>query len=290
MSDDPLVYLNGDYLPLQQARVSVLDRGFLFGDGVYEVIPCYRGKPFRLQHHFARLAQSLNAIRLDNPLSQAQWREIMRRLLTQHPEQDRTLYLQITRGSSGRRELAIPKEMVPTVFAMSSPLKQADPALASAGISVVTLEDIRWQLCNIKTINILANQLLRQQARDKGCDEAILIRDGFALEGTSSNLFIVHQGTLITPPAGPHLLPGVTRDLVLELAAAEGAPRLEAAITVAQLQQAEEIWLTSSSREIMPVTRLDGKAVANGLPGPIYRQTARLYQARKATWQAEASW
>jgi len=284
------VYLNGEFLPVAEARVSVMDRGFLFGDGVYEVIPCFDGKPFRLSQHLARLEDSLHAIHMDNPLTREQWGRILRALLAESPGAERSLYLQITRGSTGAREHAIPKGVKPTVFAMSSPIKKPAPGTAGEGITAVTLDDIRWKLCNIKTINILANLLLRQEARELGGEEAILIRDGLALEGAASNLFITTNGELITPPPSRHLLPGVTRDLILELAGAEGIPKKQADITEKQLRSADEIWLTSSTREIMPIVRLDNEPVANGQPGPIYRRMAAIYVRQRDAWRAEASW
>jgi len=282
MSD---IYLNGDYMPLEQARVSVLDRGFLFGDGVYEVIPAYAGRLFRLTEHLDRLDNSLRAIRMQPPLSHAQWREILERLVAQEPPTDLTLYLQVTRGAASKRDHAIPKEIPPTLFAMASVNPPPKTDMYSNGVAAITLDDIRWHLCNIKAVTLLANVLQRQRAVDEQAMEAILIRDGLAHEGAASNLFIVQDGTIITPPKGPQLLPGITRDLVLELAADGGLPHAEREIFEAQLRDADEVWLTSSSKEVIPVTRLNGKPVADGRPGPVWKRMTELYQQYKAQLQ-----
>ncbi len=277
-----LIYLNGRFLPQEQAHVSVMDRGFLFGDGVYEVIPAYAGLPFRLKEHLQRLNASLEAIRMSPPLSDEQWRAVFGQLLAQHGNADQQIYLQVTRGAYGKRLHAIPEEVTPTVMAFATDLAVRDPELVKQGMSVITLDDIRWERCNIKAITLLANILSQQQARDEGAQEAILVRDGLANEGTASNLFIVKEGLIITPPKSQHLLPGITRDLVLELAREAGLPYAEASISVAELENAEEIWITSSTKEVMPVTRLNGRPVDNGHPGPIWEKMDALYGACKA--------
>lgn len=279
------IFLNGEFLPLEQARVSVLDRGFLFGDGVYEVIPAYAGRLFRLTEHLDRLDNSLRSIRMDPPLSHARWERILGRLVAREPPTDLTLYLQVTRGVASTRDHAIPGDIPPTLFAMATVNPPRRPDAYAEGIAAITLDDIRWHLCNIKAITLLANVLQRQRAVDEDAVEAILIRDGLAHEGATSNLFIVKAGILVTPPKGPQLLPGITRDLVLELAADAGLPHREDDIFEAQLRDADEVWLTSSSREVMPVTRLNGKPVANGRPGPLWRRMTELYQEYKAQLQ-----
>ncbi|WP_419608255.1 D-amino acid aminotransferase [Thiolapillus sp.] len=277
-----LIYLNGGFLPQEQAHVSVMDRGFLFGDGVYEVIPAYAGLPFRLKEHLQRLNASLEAIRMSPPLSDEQWWAVFGQLLAQRGNADQQIYLQVTRGAYGKRLHAIPEEVTPTVMAFATDLAVRDPDLVKQGMSVITLDDIRWERCNIKAITLLANILSQQQARDEGAQEAILVRDGLANEGTASNLFIVKEGLIITPPKSQHLLPGITRDLVLELAREAGLPYAEASISVAELENAEEIWITSSTKEVMPVTRLNGRPVDNGHPGPIWEKMDALYGACKA--------
>ncbi len=272
-------WLNGRYLPLQEACVPVLDRGFLFGDGVYEVIPAYGGRPFRLAQHLRRLEHSLAGIGMAPPLEDAAWERIFRRLMAADPGGDWSLYLQVTRGPAAVRDHAFPAATTPTLLAWATPI--APPAGGGRGIAAVTLEDIRWQRCDLKAITLLGNCLLRQQARERGAYEAILVRDGLANEGAASNLFVVLDGELRTPPKGEHLLPGITRDLVLELAREQGVPHREADIPAADLRRADEVWLTSSTREIMPVVRLDDRPVGAGVPGPWWARMNEHYQAAK---------
>jgi len=273
------VYLNGIFLPLAEAQISVMDRGFLFGDSIYEVIPAYSGRLFRLPHHLQRLDNGLQAIRIQNPMSDKEWTSMLEQLVAQNPGQDQSVYLQVTRGAAEQRDHAIPDNTRATVFAMSSPMHDPDPSVV--GINAITLDDIRWRLCNIKATTLLANVLLKQQAKDANAVESILIRDGNAMEGAASNLFIVLAGELITPPKSNFLLPGITRDLILELAVKNGLAHAERDITEAQLRAADEVWLTSSTKEIMPVTRLDENPVGAGTPGPVYRQMSALYSEYK---------
>jgi len=272
---DPLVYLNGEFLPLGEAKVSVLDRGFLFGDGVYEVIPVYGGKPLRLAEHLERLGNSLAGIRMTPPLSAEQWEAVFQRLI--QGEEDQSIYLQVTRGVGARRDHAFPPGVAPTVFALCTPIAP----IPASGVKAITVPDIRWQWCHIKAITLLANVLQRQQAVDEGCAEAILVREGFAIEGAASNLFAVVDGVLLTPPKGHDILPGITRDLVVELAQANAIPLEERKITLAELNRAEEVWVTSSTREVLPIVELDGRAVGSGEPGPIWARMNALYQQRK---------
>ena len=276
------LYLNGQFLEPGDACISVMDRGFLFGDGVYEVIPAYGGHPFRLQEHLQRLENSLLAIRMEPPLSHDEWRDILHELLGQLPGQDQQIYLQVTRGAYARRLHAIPEKVVPTVFALTSRLGERDPDIAVKGVSAVTMEDIRWHHCDIKAITLLANILGQQQAHDQQADHAILVRDNKAIEGASSNLFMVRDGLIITPPKSRDLLPGITRDLVLELAHENGLAHAEALIEADDLNTADEIWLTSSTKEVMPVTSLNGQPVADGRPGPLWRKINDLYTGCKA--------
>ncbi len=287
MSEAPTnVYLNGRFLPLEEAQVPVMDRGFLFGDSVYEVIPAYAGRLFRLPHHLQRLDDSLGAIRMENPMSPEQWQSMLEELLAQQPGTDQSVYLQVTRGADTTRDHAIPPGITPTVFAMANPIPPLNPKYARDGIKAITLDDIRWRLCNIKTTALLANVLLRQQAVDEAAMEAILIRDGNATEGAASNLFIVRDGVLITPPKSRFLLPGITRDLILELADKTGVAYAEQAISEQELKSADEVWLTSSTKEIMPVTDLDGKPVADGKPGTLFTTMSQLYSDYKERVQA----
>ncbi len=280
MSNQPIVYLNGDFLPASEARVSVLDRGFIFGDGVYEVIPVYGGHLFRLDAHLARLDDSLVNIRLSAPYSHDKWREILAALVARNGGKDLSVYLQITRGVAPR-DHAFPKNVEPTVFAMANPLLPVPSQILRDGVAVITMDDFRWQNCHVKAIALLANILARQQALDSGASEAVFVRDGQVTEGAASNLFYVKNRTLYTPPKGPRLLPGITRDLVLELAAAHHIPAQEVNFDVAALRSADEIWLTSSTKEILPVTQLNGEPVGNGKPGPMWSRMLALYQEYK---------
>lgn len=274
--------LNGTFLPLEDACVPVMDRGFLFGDGIYEVIPVYGGKLFRLAHHLKRLENSLAGVRIGNPLSVQEWEAMLTELVSRNTGADQAVYLQVTRGVSAKRDHAFPADIRPTLFAMSTPMATAVDIDAITGTAAITLPDIRWKQCNIKAITLLPNVLLRQQAVDAGAAEAILIKDGHAIEGAASNVFTVTGGMLHTPPNSPALLPGITRDLILELAARHSIPFREADITTAELFAADEVWLTSSTREISPVTRLDDTVISTGRPGPLWRHMISLYQDYKA--------
>lgn len=277
-----IVYLNGEFLPADSACVSILDRGFMFGDGVYEVIPAYGGRAFRLEQHLRRLDNSLTAIRLAPPMSHSDWRQRLEELIRRNGGGDLSVYLQVTRGRAARNH-GFPDDTPPTVVAMCSPLAEIPAETLRNGVAAITCEDIRWKYCHIKAIALLPNVLLRQQALDAGAAEAILVRDGNATEGAASNIFVVKDGALITPPNGPYLLPGITRDLIIELARDAGLSCREAAIAAASLAEADEIWLTSSTREIIPVTRLDGEAVGDGRPGAVWRRLHTLFQQYKDT-------
>jgi len=276
-----IAYLNGAFLPLEDAHISVMDRGFLFGDGVYEVIPVYGGRLFRLAHHLKRLQNSLDAVRIRNPLTDAEWNDMLSGLVARNTGGDQAVYLQVTRGVAPKRDHAFPPDTRPTVFAMSNPAAAPRDIDTEQGVRAVTLQDIRWQHCNIKAITLLPNVLLRQQAIEADTAEAILIKGGLAIEGAASNIFIVSNGLLITPPNGPALLPGITRDLIIELAAGNAIPYREADIPEDDLFDAEEIWLTSSTREISPVVQLDDRTISGGKPGPLWRRMIELYQDYK---------
>jgi len=274
----PIAYLNGAFLPLEQAQVPVLDRGFLFGDGIYEVIPVYGGRLFRLAHHLRRLRNSLAGVRIDNPLGDEEWAGVLNELIARNEGGDQAVYLKITRGVDRKRDHAFPIGIKPTVFAMSSPMPGARDPGKEQGVSAITLPDIRWKLCNIKAITLLPNVLLRQQAIEAGTAEAILINNGLAIEGAASNLFIVKNSVLITPPNSNAVLPGITRDLILELAASNAIPFREADIRTDELFDADEVWLTSSTREISPVVLLDNMPVGDGKPGPLWQRMSLLYR------------
>ncbi|WP_411727631.1 D-amino acid aminotransferase [Methyloglobulus sp.] len=271
------VYLNGDYVPLADAKISVMDRGFLFGDGVYEVIPAYSGQLFRLEDHLERLDKSLRAIRLQNPHSHEQWLNLLTPLLKKGLDQ--SVYLQITRGTAPKRDHAFPQNVTPTVFAMVTGITpHSDP---DNGVKALSMEDSRWKLCDTKAITLLANVLLRQAAVDNGCTEAILFKDGYLTEGAASNVFAVIDGILMTPPKSSAILPGITRDVILEIARKNNIPCSEQAISKADIKKASELWITSSTREIIPVVELDSEKVSGGKPGPVWKTFYKLFQEHK---------
>jgi D-alanine transaminase len=271
------VYLNGEYLPLSEAKVSVLDRGFLFGDGVYEVIPLYSGRLFRLQDHLERLQASLTRIRLSLSYDTDQWLEILTPLLDK--SKDQYIYLQITRGVAPKRDHAFPRDPNPTVFAMCSDL-QPFPGVKS-GIKALTMDDSRWELCNVKATTLLANILLRQEAIEKGAAEAILYKNGYITEGAASNLFAVIDNVVVTPKNTTEILSGITRQVILELARKNDIQVSEETISLNALKMASEIWVTSSTREIVPVVELDSVIVGDGKPGVVWSKMNQLFQQYK---------
>jgi D-alanine transaminase len=276
-SIDKKVYLNGDYLPLAEAKVSVLDRGFLFGDGIYEVIPSYSGHLFRVQDHLDRLQVGLERIRLEFYYDLTKWLEILTPLVDDG--KDQYIYLQITRGVAPKRDHAFPENPVPTVFAMCSDIIPFSGV--ETGVKALTMEDSRWELCNVKATTLLANILLRQQAIEQGCAEAILHKKGYVTEGAASNLFAVIDGVLITPEKTTEILPGITRQVILELAENNGFQLSVEVISVEALHTASEIWITSSTREIVPVIALDSEQVGDGVPGPVFKKMNQLFQQYK---------
>lgn len=273
------IYLNGQFLPIEQARISPLDRGFLFADGVYEVIPCYSGRPFRPEAHLQRLHQSLESIGMPAPLSMSHWHHVIENLITHNGGGHCALYLQVTRGEAPVRDHAYPTDLTPTVLAMCQPLPVPDLSDLDAieAMRVITLGDLRWQRCDIKSIALLANVMARQAAREADCHEALFVRDGYITEGSSSNVFIVRDEQLFTPPESQWILGGITRSIALEIAAQAHIPHTETMLTREDLHQADEVWLTTSTRGIVPVSSIDGRAVGNGRPGPLWRRMAALY-------------
>ena len=274
-----MVYLNGEFIPLEKAQVSVLDRGFTFADGVYEIIPVFSGQPFRLTEHLNRLRNSLDGISLELDYDREKWQSLVDKLLNLNQvAEDSSIYIQVTRGV-GERNHFYQAGFTPTVFIFCKPLQQMD---VSRGVSAILHEDIRWQYCHIKAVALLPNVLLKQLARDKdGSLEAILYRDGYITEGAASNVFIVSDDTVTTPPKSNRLLPGITRDLVVELIRKSDYQCLEVPVTRTELLQADEIWITSSTLGIAPVVRLDGKPVSGGRPGPVWHDVNAIYQVFK---------
>jgi D-alanine transaminase len=274
------VYLNGEFMPLDKARVPVLDRGFIFGDGVYEVIPVYSRRPFRLPQHLQRLGRSLDAIRLANPLPEAEWTRLIGDIIARNAGDDQSVYLQVTRGVA-KRDHAFPKEAKPTVFVMSGPLATPAQELVENGVPCITGTDFRWLKCDVKSVSLLGNCLLRQSAADAGAAEIVLFRGGHLTEASASNVFVVRRGTLLSPPKTHLILPGITYDVVLELAAAVGIPIELRDIPEAEVRSADELWITSSTREVQAIVALDGKTVGTGKPGPLFRKVYQAFQEFK---------
>ncbi len=271
------VYLNGEFLPQAQAMVPAMDRGFLFGDGVYEVIPVFGGRCFRLDQHLDRLDRSLQATRIAQPLTRARWQAVFEQLIEANGGGDQAIYLQVTRGVAEVREHRFPPDLAPTVFALTRVIP-TPPELPPAPIDTVIVDDIRWSRCDIKSTSLLGSVLMTQQALDAGAREAIVVRDGFIQEGASSNVFAVVDGLLWTAPVGRFILAGVTRDLVLELARKHGQPVREQPLPLTEFQRASEVWISSSTREIVPVARVDGHPVGDGSQ-PVLGQVWQWYRA-----------
>lgn len=267
-------YLNGEWGLAANLRVSVLDRGFLFGDGVYEVIPVYGRRLFRLHEHLMRLERSLEAVRISQPWPRSRWLDLLYELVERSENSNSAVYVQVTRGAAMRAH-PFPQGTRPTVLAMGLP--RLKPHYAR-GVSAVVREDNRWGRCDIKAITLLANVLLHQQAIDSRAAECILVRDGWLTEGSLSNVFVVQQGRVLTPPEGPRLLAGITRALVLELGSEAGIVCAEQPVSIAMLRQASEVWLTASTMGLAPVVEIDGVAVGHGRPGPVWKKLNALFQ------------
>ncbi|HDZ16143.1 hypothetical protein LCGC14_0602510 [marine sediment metagenome] len=276
----PVVYLNGEFLPADEAKISVFDRGFLFGDGVYEVIPVYDRQSFRLASHLSRLQNSLDGIRMQNPFSEEEWTALIEQIIAKNEMNDQAVYLQVTRGVAPRDHL-FPENVPPTVFMMSNPLKPVAVDFKEQGISAITVEDIRWQYCDIKAISLLPNTMMRQQAHEQGAQEAIMLRDGLMTEGSASNSYAIFDNVIYTAIKDKRVLPGITREVVFDLAVQAGIAIKEQELALERLYQADEIWISSSTRELLPVTRLDGKLVGTGQPGPVWKKLDNAYQQLK---------
>jgi len=278
--NDQIVYLNGKYLPISQAHVSVLDRGFIYGDGVYELVPVYQREPFRLAHHLARLQRSLDGIGMTNPHTNAQWEAIIREVVARQPFDDQGVYFQVTRGAA-KRDHSFPKGVAPTVFMMSNPLPLPSREQVDNGVAVVTADDNRWHRCDLKTISLLGNVLMRQLATDQGAAETVMFRDGFLTEASASNVLVVMGGTIVVPPKDNHILPGITYDATMEFAREAGIPLTVRPVPKAEVLSADELWLSSSTKEVLAITTVDGKPFAGGKPGPIFRRMWDVFQTMK---------
>jgi D-alanine transaminase len=266
----PICYLNGTFLPLNEARISPLDRGFLFADSVYEVLPAFAGRMFRFREHFDRLERSLAEIRIRSPLNHAEWHDLLNQLIQRNGAADMYLYAQVTRGMEFGRNHAFPESVTPTVFAMASPLPTLSADARIDGLSAITVEDFRWDRCDIKSTMLLANVIMKQRAAEAGAQEAIIVRDGEVLEGASTSIFLVVDDVLITPPNCNRLLPGTTRDAALEIAS-DVMPIEVRRISVGELRRAQEVWIAAATRDVLPITKIDGIAVGDGKPGPRWR-------------------
>ena len=281
----PNVYVNGAFLPSEQASVSVMDRAYLFADGVYEVIPVYRGKPFHPDRHMARLSRSLAAVDIPEPLDAAAWSAVFERLIEEHAREhgndDLSLYLQVTRGAGVTRNHGGSADLQPSVTAFTLTTAPVPPPESESGIAAVTLEDIRWGRCDIKSTALLPNVLATQQAQVRGAEEAILIRDGRLTEGASSNIFVVREGRVRTPPTSHAILAGITREVVIELLRSASIPIEEVDVPASDLDRAEEIWRSNSTREVAPITQLNGSPVGDGRPGPLWLRIRALFDAYK---------
>ena len=283
-----IIYLNGEFMPLEEARIPVLDRGFIFGDGVYEVIPVYSRHPFRLVEHLKRLQRSLDGIRLPNPLTDAEWSKLMHDIVARNPGDDQSVYLQVTRGVA-KRAHEFPQGVKPTVFMMSSPLVTPSREQVENGVACITASDFRWLKCDIKSVSLLGNCLLKQLAVDAGAAEVVLFRDGYLTEASASNVFVVRNGALLAPPKDHLILPGITYDVVLELASANKIPLEVREVSEQEVRTAQEIWITSSTKEVLAVTTLDGCEVGDGKPGVLFRRVHALYQDFKQTVMRRAA-
>ena len=281
MTPDPIVYLNGEFMPLGEAKIPVLDRGFIYGDGVYEVVPVYKRRPFRLPQHLKRLNYSLDGIRLANPRSDAEWNQLIAELIERQSFSDQAVYLQITRGVA-KRDHTFPAGVAATVFMMSNPLATPTAEQIEKGVAVVTADDNRWARCDLKTTSLLGNVLMRQVAVDHDAVETIMFRDGHLTEASASNVLIVRNGVVSAPPKDNLILPGITYDATLAIAKDAGVSLDVRPITHAEAMAADEMWLSSSTKEVLAVTKVDGRSFAGGKPGPVFRRVWQAFQDAKA--------
>ncbi len=281
---DTICHLNGQTLPLRDAKVSVLDRGFIFGDGIYEVIPAYGGRFFRFDEHMARLARSLAKVRIPNPHSRDGWLALARELVATQPAEDQLVYLQISRGVAPRDHV-MPEGLTPTVFAMSSAMKPPSAEMRHHGVACVTARDFRWERGDIKSTSLLGAVLARQISADHGALETVMFRDGWLTEAAASNVWVVHEGALLGPPKSEHVLEGIRYDLLAELCEEVGIAYNLRPISESDVRAADELMLSSATKEVLAITKLDGDAVGHGAlrgkPGPVYARLHEAYQRAK---------
>ena len=274
-----VAFINGAFMPLAEAKVSIEDRGFQFGDGIYEVIRTYKGRPFAIEAHLARLDRSALALALTQPYSRAEWADHVMEGIRRAAYPEAKVYIQITRGVAPR-DHAYSDEVTPTVVMTVREFHPLDKSVQAAGVEAMTIEDIRWGRCDIKSVNLLANVLARQQVKQAQVFEAILVNAGLVTEGAISNVMVVQGETVVTAPEGPRILPGVTRAVVLDLALSEGLPIQERFVSQADLYEADEVFLTGTTVEVLAVVRVDGKVIGDGRPGPITQRLAAGYTSR----------
>jgi len=273
----PVCYLNGNYLPLKEATVSPFDRAFLFGDAVYEVVPIYASRLFRLRQHLDRLNRSLAGIRMPPPMTHGDWAHVCQELISQNAAYDGCLYIQVTRGAEFGRNHAWPEGLKPTLFAYCTELDPLPDALLENGVAAVTTKEIRWARRDIKATALLGNILLKKLAADAGAFETIMLENGELTEGSSTTVHVVKNGVIHTPPNSHHILPGTTRDVVTELADLLSIRNASAPVSESALRSADEIWLAFSTRGVLPVTKLDGAAVGSGMPGPLFKRMSLAF-------------
>ena len=284
MNADQVVHLNGELLPLAEAKISVLDRGFIYGDGVYEVVPVYRRRPFRMPQHLARLSRTLAGVGMADPRA-GRWEALIAELIDRQPFEDQAVYLQVTRGVA-KRDHAFPQGVSPTVFMMSNPLALPSREQVERGVAVVTADDNRWLRCDLKTTSLIGNVLMRQFAADHDAIETVMFRNDFLTEASASNVLVVRDGRIVAPPKDNLILPGITYDATLEIAQAIGMPLEVRPVTRAETLSADEMWLSSSSKEVLAVTCVDGQPFAGGAPGPVFRRVWEAFQVRRKSASA----
>lgn len=281
MTAQQIVCLNGEFMPIEEARIPVLDRGFIFGDGIYEVVPVYGGKPFRWPQHLVRLERSLAKTGIANPMNAAGWRKLVNELIGRHPWPDQFVYMQVTRGVA-KRDHAFPTGITPTVFAMASELAPVPREMRENGVAAISLPDERWLHCDIKSTSLLGNVLARQAAVSAGAAECVMFRDGFLTEGSASNIWIVRNDTVLGPPNDNLVLEGIRYGLMHELCDRAGLALDLRRILHNEVMAADEIMLSSATREVLAVTSLDGRPIGDGKPGPVWHRLYKAYQQAKA--------
>jgi D-alanine transaminase len=278
----PTVFLNGSFLPIEEAKISPLDRGFIFGDGVYEVIPFYAGRGLRMREHLKRLQRSLDELEINNPYAIDQWESSITTLIGKNGGGNVSVYIQVTRGVA-KRDFPPPKGLTQTVFMMVNPLATPKPELYEKGVSCISLDDNRWLKCHIKSVALLGAVLLKHESNQGGFDDAVLFRDGYLTESSASNIAAVKNGVILCPPLDNLILPGITYELMIELARKNNMPLEIRRVARKEVKKADELWIMSSTKEVVPIVRLDDKSVGSGIPGPVFKRMHQLFDDYKRT-------